>query len=68
MRMTVETVGIRLFVRLSVSVCQVGSLDNTPPVCPVGVISAAALACGKSGDDPTGTRSLLFVIDSLYFF
>lgn len=28
MRMTVETVGIRLFVCLSVSVCQVGSWDN----------------------------------------
>lgn len=41
MRMTVETVGIRLFVRLSVSVGQVGSSDNTPPVSPVPATSAA---------------------------
>lgn len=58
MRMTVETVGIRLFVCLSVSVCQVGSSDNTPPVCPIG-----ALVYGKSGDDSIGSRSLSFVID-----
>lgn len=63
MRMTVETVGIRLFVCLSVSVCQVGSSDNTPPICPIGVISAAALVYGNSGDDPIGSRSLLFVKD-----
>lgn len=50
MRMTVETVGIRLFVCLSVSVCQVGSSDNTPP--------ASALVYVKSGDDPIGSRSL----------
>lgn len=50
MRMTVETVGIRLFVCLSVSVCQVGSSDNTPPV--------SALVYVKSGDDPIGSRSL----------
>lgn len=63
MRMTVETVGIRLFVCLSVSVCQVGSSDNTPPVCLIGEISAAALVYGKSGDDPIGRRSVLFVRD-----
>lgn len=63
MRRTVETVGIRLFVCLSVSVRQVGSWDNTPPLCPIGAISAPALVYGKSGKDPIGRRSLLFVRD-----
>lgn len=60
MRMTVETVGIRLFVCLSVSVCQVGSSDNTPPVSPVPATSAAALLYVESGGDPAGSRSLFF--------
>lgn len=38
MRLTVETVGIRLSVCPSVSVCQAGSLDSTLPVSTVEVI------------------------------
>lgn len=58
MRLTVETVGIRLSVRPSVSVRQAGSLDSTLPVSTVEVI-CPSVCCGvglcfrpRSGDDP----------------
>lgn len=57
MRMTVETVGIRLFVCLSVSVGQVGSSDNTPPS-PRSQRPLLRLYV-ESGGDPTGSRSLV---------
>lgn len=61
MRMTVETVGIRLFVCLSVglSLCvRLGLGFNAPPVWPIG-----ALVYGKPGDDPIGSRPLFFAVD-----
>lgn len=74
MRLTVETVGIRLSVRLSVSVRQAGSLNSTPPffavevIRPSAVVSIYVVGC-ESGDDPrisveikfnsSGTKTLL---------
>lgn len=43
MRLTVETVGIRLSVCLSVSVRQAGSLDSTLPVSTVDVLSPSSV-------------------------
>lgn len=62
MRLTVETVGIRLSVCLSVSVRQAGSLDSTLPVSAVDVLSPSSVclfaavlvyvAGAESGVDP----------------
>ncbi len=61
MRLTVETVGIRLSVCLSVSVRQAGSLDGTLPVSTVEVICVSVclsvvvwvyVSGPESGDDP----------------
>ncbi len=58
MRLTVETVGIRLSVCLSVSVRQAGSLDSTLAVSTVEVsvclfVLLLVYVCGpESGDDP----------------
>lgn len=66
MRLTAETVGIRLSVRLSVSVCQAGSVDSTLPVSTGEVICQSAavsihVSGPESGDDPhisVGTTKL----------
>lgn len=56
MRMTAETVGIRLFVCLSVPV-RAGWVFGQH-ASPIG-----ALDSGRSGGDPIGSRSLFFVMD-----